>query len=120
MTSLSLLAGRTVVICLLYLYSFRNWQSSQPNNAGGIEHCAVYSVTSFALNDRGCGISLPFICEMSKCKYNTSLMVLSAVFDCWNMVHTHLLFFKHNFRLHTMVLLINKKINFLLIKQNMK
>ena len=57
-----------LVICLLCLYSFRNWQTSQPNNAGGIEHCAVYSVISFALNDRDCAISLPFICEMSKCK----------------------------------------------------
>ncbi len=40
---------------------FRLWQTSQPNNAGGIQYC-VYMTTTGYWNDWECPDKLPFMC----------------------------------------------------------
>lgn len=39
------------------------WNPGEPNNSGGIEHCAQFYVKGGLWNDRGCSTSLPFVCK---------------------------------------------------------
>lgn len=51
---------------------FRPWQTSQPNNAGGIQYC-VYTTTTGYWNDWECPDKLPFMC------YGGELLAASTV-----------------------------------------
>uniref|UniRef100_A0A672FRI0 C-type lectin domain-containing protein n=1 Tax=Salarias fasciatus TaxID=181472 RepID=A0A672FRI0_SALFA len=42
--------------------SFRRWQTAEPSNSFGIEHCAVNNL-DHQWGDRDCGVLLPFICQ---------------------------------------------------------
>ncbi|XP_043101248.1 lactose-binding lectin l-2-like, partial [Puntigrus tetrazona] len=44
---------------------FSSWQSSQPNNADGIQYC-VYTTVNGYWNDWDCSDKLPFMCYESK------------------------------------------------------
>lgn len=41
---------------------YQNWQSPQPNNAGGAEDCMEMN-NGGGWNDNGCGFPQPFVCE---------------------------------------------------------
>lgn len=44
------------------LLKYTNWDASQPDNAGGVEHCTTFRSNN-KWNDAGCASVLPFICE---------------------------------------------------------
>ncbi|TRY79068.1 hypothetical protein DNTS_033311 [Danionella cerebrum] len=44
--------------------SYRNWNTGEPNNAGGNENCAViYHESQGKWNDIKCDLNIPFICQ---------------------------------------------------------
>ncbi|TRY79069.1 hypothetical protein DNTS_033311 [Danionella cerebrum] len=47
--------------------SYRNWNTGEPNNAGGNENCAViYHESQGKWNDIKCDLNIPFICQEDK------------------------------------------------------
>ncbi|XP_062595640.1 CD209 antigen-like protein C [Saccostrea cucullata] len=55
--------GKFVSVSNAERLHYSHWISGQPNNSGGLEHCATYWIPKRGMNDSPCNLKFNYVCK---------------------------------------------------------